>query len=75
MEGVESVLPGPPRLVRFRLPIPLRAVVGKGVSKEEGGSGEFREPVVSDWKAVPLGLFCASSIIMMNWGTRGSLVQ
>ena len=36
VEGVEGVLPGPPRLVGLRLPVPLRAVVGEGVSKEEG---------------------------------------
>ena len=35
LEGVESVLPGPPRLVGFRFPVPLRVVVGKGVDKEE----------------------------------------
>ena len=75
MEGVESVLLGPPHLVGFRFPVPLRAVVGKGVGEEEGGCGKCREPVVVYWKARPLGLFCASSIVMMNWGTWGSLVQ
>ena len=57
MEGVESVLPGPPRLVGFRFPVPLWAVVRKGVGEEEGGRGKCREPVVGDWKAGPLGLF------------------
>ena len=75
MEGVESVLLGPPHLVGFRFPVPLRAVVGKGVDKEEVGRGEFCEPVVGDWKASPLGIFCASSIVMMNWVTWGLLVQ
>ena len=36
VEGVEGVLPGPPRLVILRLTVPLRAVIGKGVRKEEG---------------------------------------
>ena len=57
MEGVESFFLGPPRLVGFRFPVPLRAVVGKGVGKEEGGRGKCREPVVGDWKAGLLGLF------------------
>ena len=35
VEGVEGVLTGPTRLVRLWLPIPLRAVVGEGVHKEE----------------------------------------
>ena len=74
LEGVESVLPGPPRLVGFRFPVPLQAVVGKVVGEEEGGCGECREPVVGDGKDGPLGIFCASSIVMMNWGTRGFLV-
>ena len=57
MEGVERVLPGPPLLVRLRFPVPLQAVVGKGVGKEEGGCGNCRKPVVGDSKAGPLGLF------------------
>ena len=57
LEGVESVLPGPPRMVEFRFPVPLREVVGKGVRDEEGGRVKCREQVVGDWKAVTLGLF------------------
>ena len=57
MEGVESVLPGPPCLAGFRFPLPLRAVLGKGICEEEVECGEFHEPVVCDWKAIPLGLF------------------
>ena len=56
VKGVEVVFLGPPRLVVFRIPVPLRAVVGKVVGEEEGGCGEFREPVIGDWEAVPLGL-------------------
>ena len=65
MEGFESVLPGPPCLVGFRFLVPLRAVVKKGVGEKEGGRGKYREPVVGDWKAGPLGLFCASSIVIV----------
>ena len=36
VEGVEGVLPGTPRLVGFRITVPLRAVVGKEVGEEEG---------------------------------------
>ena len=57
MEGVEIFLPGLSRLVRFRFPVPLREVIGKGVGKEEGGRGECRDTVVGDWKSGPLGLF------------------
>ena len=57
MEGVGRVLPGPPRLVRLWFSVPLRAVVGKGFGKEEGGRGKCRERFVGDWKAGPLGLF------------------
>ena len=57
MEGFESFFPCPPRLVGFRFPVPLWAVAGKGVGEEDGGCGECREPVVSDWKAGLLGLF------------------
>ena len=57
MERVESVLPGPPCLVGIRFPVPLQAVVGKGICEEERGCGKCHEPVVCDWKAGPLGLF------------------
>ena len=56
VEGFEGFLTGPPRLVSFRLPVPLRAVVWKGVGEEEGVCGEFRNPVIGDWESVPLGL-------------------
>ena len=36
VEGVEGVLPGPPRLVGLRLPVPLQPIVGKGFFEEEG---------------------------------------
>ena len=57
MDAVERFLTGPPRLVHLWFSVPLQAIVGEGVGKEEGGRGEFREPVVSDGKAIPLGLF------------------
>ena len=57
MEGVEGVLPGPQRLVGFRMPVPLRAVVGKGFGQEDGGCGKFRNPVIGDWEAGLLGIF------------------
>ena len=49
VKGVEVVFLGPPRLVVFRISVPLRAVVGKVVGEGEGGCGEFREPVIGDW--------------------------
>ena len=55
MEGAEGVLPGPPRLVGFRLPVPLRAVVGKGIGEEKGVCGKCRKPVIGDWEAGLLG--------------------
>ena len=48
MEGVEGFLPGPPRLVGFWFPVPLRAVVGKVVGEEEEGCGECCKPVIGD---------------------------
>ena len=56
VEEVEGVLPGPPRQVGFRLPVPLRAVVGKVVGEEEGGCGKCRDTFIGDWEAGPLGL-------------------
>ena len=71
MEWVEGVLPGSPRLVGFHLPVPLRAVVGKGVGEEEGGCGKCREPVIDDWEAGPLGLFMCFLHLHDEMGNSG----
>ena len=51
MEGVESVLPGLPHLVRLCLSIPFWTIIGEGVGEEDGGRGKGREPIVCDWQA------------------------
>ena len=74
MEEVESVLPCPPCLFGFRFPVPLRAVVGKGVGEEEGGCGECCDPVISDCKAGLLGLFLCFLHLNDELGNSGVAV-